>query len=113
MEATRSSETSVLTTPTRRRIQESGILHSHCLESLKSYICPLGGMFLNFSVALSPKKMKMRCLIAELQNLGQSDSTGLGYSKFDKRGLIVALFQLSAVGLVSFLSADLASKNDK
>jgi hypothetical protein len=38
MEATRSSETSVLTINTRRKIPEDGLLHSHRRENLKSYI---------------------------------------------------------------------------
>jgi hypothetical protein len=36
-EALSSSETSVLTTATRRNIQEDAILHSHRRENLKSY----------------------------------------------------------------------------
>jgi hypothetical protein len=38
MEALSSSETSVLTTPTLRNIPESGVLHSHSRENLKSYM---------------------------------------------------------------------------
>jgi hypothetical protein len=38
MEATRSSETSVLTREIRRYIAEDGILLSHCRDNLKSYI---------------------------------------------------------------------------
>jgi hypothetical protein len=37
MEATRSSETSVYTKPTRRHIPEEGILHSHRSDNLKYY----------------------------------------------------------------------------
>jgi hypothetical protein len=42
MEDLRSSETSVLTTFTRRNISEDDILHSHCRENLKSYIALTG-----------------------------------------------------------------------
>jgi hypothetical protein len=38
MEVIRSSETPVYTISTRHHIQEDGILHSHRLESLKSYV---------------------------------------------------------------------------
>jgi hypothetical protein len=37
MEATRSSETAVLTRPTRRHVPGDGIIHSHRCENLKSY----------------------------------------------------------------------------
>jgi hypothetical protein len=38
MDTILSSDTSVLTTVTRRNIPENGILHSHLRENLKSYI---------------------------------------------------------------------------
>jgi hypothetical protein len=42
MEAIRSSETLVLTTATRRHIQEDGIPYSHRRENLKFYIALTG-----------------------------------------------------------------------
>jgi hypothetical protein len=42
MEALRSSKSSVLRTATWRHIPEDGILHSHCRETLKSYIALTG-----------------------------------------------------------------------
>jgi hypothetical protein len=41
MKAILSCEMSVLTTVTRRHIQEDGILHSHRLENLNSYVLPV------------------------------------------------------------------------
>jgi hypothetical protein len=40
MEVLRFSETSVLTTATRRNTLENAILHSHLRENLESYIVP-------------------------------------------------------------------------
>jgi hypothetical protein len=42
MEAINSSETSVLTSATRHRIPEDGMLYSHRRENLKSYIALTG-----------------------------------------------------------------------
>jgi hypothetical protein len=51
METLRSSETSVLTSVTRRNVAEDGILHSHRGENLKSYI--------NFGI-LTPRNNKIQ-----------------------------------------------------
>jgi hypothetical protein len=45
MEATRSSESFVLTISTRRHVSEDGILHNYLSENLKSYIA-LNGWYL-------------------------------------------------------------------
>jgi hypothetical protein len=42
MEAIRSSQTSIITTATRRDIPEDSILHSHRCENFKSYIALTG-----------------------------------------------------------------------
>jgi hypothetical protein len=42
MEAIRSSETSFITSTTRRNIPENGILHGHRRENQKSYIALTG-----------------------------------------------------------------------
>jgi hypothetical protein len=42
MKAVRSSETSVFTRATRRKIPVDDILHSHCRENFKSYIALTG-----------------------------------------------------------------------
>jgi hypothetical protein len=44
MEGIRSSETSVLTRITWRSVPEDGILHSHCLENLRSYMVLAGSV---------------------------------------------------------------------
>jgi hypothetical protein len=52
MEATRSSETSVLTTAAGRNIPEDDILHSHCCGHLKSYI----GIFLIYDRSMETEE---------------------------------------------------------
>jgi hypothetical protein len=64
MEATRSSETSVLTRATQRHIPEDDILHSHCRENLKSYIA-LTGWSLKRRSNVSPVKYELGFYIPE------------------------------------------------
>jgi hypothetical protein len=64
MEALRSSETSVITTATRRRTPEDSILRSHRRETLKSYL-PLTGWALERRRTLSPVSYELGLYIPE------------------------------------------------
>jgi hypothetical protein len=64
MEDTRSSETSVLTSATRRHIPEDDILHSHRRENLKSYIA-LTGWVLQRRLNVFPERYELGFYIPE------------------------------------------------
>jgi hypothetical protein len=64
LEIIRSSETSVLTSVTRRHIPGSGILHSHRRENLKSYIA-LAGWALKRRCNVSPVRYELGVYIRE------------------------------------------------
>jgi hypothetical protein len=74
MEATRSSDMSVLTRATRRNISEDGILHSHRRENLKSYIA-LTGWDLYWRHNMSPVRYELGFGIPE-DDIVHSDSRG-------------------------------------
>jgi hypothetical protein len=64
MEAVGSFKTLLLTRATRPTIPEDDILHSHCLENLKSYIA-LTGWTLQQRCNVSPVKYKLGFYIPE------------------------------------------------
>jgi hypothetical protein len=64
METIRDSETSVLTTATRRNIPDDGILHCHRRENLKSYRA-LTGWVLKQGHILSPVSYELGFYISE------------------------------------------------
>jgi hypothetical protein len=64
VEAIRSSETSLHTRATRRNIPEYGIIHSHRLEKLKSYIA-LSGWALQLRCNVSPVRYELGFYIPE------------------------------------------------
>jgi hypothetical protein len=64
MEATRSSETSILTKATRRKIQNDRLLHSHRRENLKSYI-GFTGYTLQWRCNVSPVRYELGFYIPE------------------------------------------------
>jgi hypothetical protein len=113
MEATRSSETSVSSRPTRLNIPGDGVLHSQCRENLKSYIrinvYTLNRMHAFYAFAVMMINRVVHYLQLQIYNRRDNHTIDITIYKITDFSLINT-YIVNILKIVRFKTANLISK---